>query len=48
MTDKSLRKPGLLAHAFDLEDEEFEHAMKEAVLNALRDHKKAGNPVAVW
>ena len=32
-----------------LADHEIVHnQMREAVLDALRDHKKAGNPVAVW
>jgi hypothetical protein len=28
--------------------ETVHNLMQEAVLDALRDHKKAGNPVAVW
>ena len=29
-------------------DEEEERLVAEAVWDALRDHKQAGNPIAVW
>jgi hypothetical protein len=48
MTNVLQHGPNLMAYANDIEEDEIDRAVKEAVLDALRDHKKAGNPVAVW
>lgn len=32
----------------DVEEDDTDRLVKEAVWDALRDHKQAGNPVAVW
>ena len=48
MTNVLLREPNLMAYTNDIEEDEIDRAVKEAVLDALRDHKQAGNPVAVW
>ena len=33
---------------YSVQEDEIDLAVKGAVIDALRDHKRAGNPVAIW
>ncbi len=33
---------------YSVREDDVDLAVREAVIEALRDHKRAGNPVAIW
>ena len=49
MTNVLYRFPDVITHISDVDEEDdIDRAVKMAVWDALRDHKQAGNPIAVW
>lgn len=39
---------GILGNIENVTSDDIRQAMEAAIYDALRDHKRAGNPIAVW
>lgn len=48
MSDSPIRPEHIEEGPLDPSDEAIDRAMREAVTDALLDHKRAGNPIATW